>query len=105
MKSDTLMTVFHSSRRRLCCLAATDGIKIRKYLNLLAEAMGIAAPADEYAQWKNAGSEAAITEQIGPERIAKIGRKFFAAEVLQELCRLPEEQITGVSRITIFRRS
>jgi hypothetical protein len=48
-------------------------------------------PPDEYAQWKNAGSDAAIIEQIGPERMAKIGEGFFATQVLPELRTLPEK--------------
>jgi hypothetical protein len=81
MKSDT----------ELCGLAATDGIKVSNYVNLLTQAMGIAVPPDEYAQWKNAGSDAAIIEQIGPERMAKIGEGFFATQVLPELRTLPEK--------------
>jgi hypothetical protein len=89
--TDTLVTVFHSCQRLLCGLATTDGITVSNYVNLLTEAMGIAAPPDEYAQWKNAGSDAAIIEQIGPERMAKIGAKFFATQVMPELRRLPEK--------------
>jgi len=89
--SDTLVSVFHSCQRLLCGLAATDGIKLVNYVNLLAQAMGMAAAPDEYAQWKNAGSDAAIVARIGPERIAKVGAKFFAAQVLPELRRLPEK--------------
>jgi len=89
--SDTLVTVFHSCQRLLCGLATTDGIKVRNYVKLLVEAMGMAAPPDEYAQWKNAGSETAIMEQIGAGRIAKVGAKLFAAQVLPELRRLPEK--------------
>ena len=89
--TDTLVTVFHSCQRLLCGLATTDGIEVVNYVNLLTVAMGMAAATDEYAQWKNAGSDAAIAEQIGPERIAKVGAKFFAAQVLPELRRLPEK--------------
>jgi Fe-S oxidoreductase len=89
--SDTLVTVFHACQRNLCGLAATDGIKVVNYVNLLTEAMGIAPPVDEYAQWKNAGSEAEIVASIGPERIAKIGAEFFARQVLPELRKLPEK--------------
>jgi Fe-S oxidoreductase len=89
--SDTLVTVFHSCQRLLCGLATTDGIKVVNYVNLLTEAMGISPPPDEYAQWKNAGSEAAIIESVGPERIAKIGADFFAKQVMPELRKLPEK--------------
>ena len=61
------------------------------YVILLTAAMGMAPPVDEYAQWKNAGADAAITESIGPERIAKIGADFFAKQVLPEL-RKPTEK-------------
>ena len=89
--TDTLVTVFHSCQRLLCGLATTDGIEVVNYVNLLAQAMGIAVATDEYAQWKNAGSEAAIREQVGPERIAKVGAEFFSAQILPELRRLPEK--------------
>jgi Fe-S oxidoreductase len=86
-----LVTVFHSCQRLLCGLATTDGVEVVNYVNLLAQAMGIATVPDEYAQWKNAGSDAAIMQELGPERIAKVGAKFFVAQVLPELRRLPEK--------------
>jgi hypothetical protein len=89
--TDALVTVFHACQRLLCGLATTDGIKVMNYVNLLTQAMGIAEAPDEYAQWKNSGSDAAIMEQIGPERIAKAGTAFFSAHVLPELRRLPEK--------------
>lgn len=89
--SDTLVTVFHACQRNLCGLATTDGIKVVNYVNLLTEAMGIAPLPDEYAQWKNAGSEAALREKIGAERIASIGADFFARQVMPELLKLPEK--------------
>ncbi len=88
--ADALVTVFHSCQRLLCGLGATEGIAVVNYVNLLAQAMGIVTAPDEYAQWKNAGSEAAIMEQIGTERIAKVGAKFFATQVMPELRKLPE---------------
>ncbi len=90
--SDTLVTAFHACQRLLCGLATTDGIKVVNYVNLLVEAMGLTPPPDEYAEWKNAGSEAAIMEKIGAERIAKIGPEFFAKQMLPELRKLPEKQ-------------
>jgi len=89
--TDTLVTLFHSCQRLLCGLAATDGVKVENYANLLVEAMGMAVVPDEYAQWKNAGSEAAIMAQIGPERLAKVGARNFDKLVLPELRRLPEK--------------
>jgi Fe-S oxidoreductase len=89
--SDTLVTAFHACQRILCGLATTDGIKVVNYVNLLVEAMGLTPPADEYAQWKNAGSEAAIIEKIGPERMTKIGTDFFAKQIMPELRKLPEK--------------
>jgi hypothetical protein len=87
----TLVTVFHSCQRLLCGLAATDGIKAVNYVNLLIEGMGMTAVPDEYAQWKNAGSEAAIMQQIGAERIAKLGARNFNKLVMPELRRPPEK--------------
>ena len=89
--TSTLVTVFHSCQRLLCGLATTDGISVTNYVNLLAQAMGMAAVPDEYAQWKNAGSDDATMQQIGPERIAKVGAKFFATQIMPELRRLPEK--------------
>ena len=89
--SDTLVTVFHSCQRLLCGLATTDGVEVVNYVNLLTHAMGIAALPDEYTQWKNAGSDAEIMARVGPERIAKVGVKFFETQVLPELRRLPEK--------------
>lgn len=85
-----LVTVFHSCQRLLCGLATTDGVEVVNYINLLAQSLGMATAPDEYAQWKNAGSDAAIVEQIGAERIAKVGMKFFATQVMPELRKLPE---------------
>ena len=84
------LTLYRGKYRRHD-LATTDRIKVINYVSLLMESMGIATAPDEYAQWKNAGSEAAIRESIGPERIAKIGAEFFAKQVLPELRRLPEK--------------
>jgi hypothetical protein len=53
--------------------------------------MGMTPQPDEYAEWKNAGSEAAIRDKIGAERIAKIGAEFFAKQMLPELLKLPEK--------------
>jgi hypothetical protein len=89
--SDTLVTAFHACQRLLCGLATTDGIKVVNYVNLLVEAMGLTPPPDEYAEWKNAGSEAAIRDKIGAGRIAKIGAEFFAKQMLPELLKLPEK--------------
>jgi len=89
--TDTLVTVFHSCQRLLCGLDTTDGIKVVNYVNLLTESMGIETPADDYAQWKNAGSEAAIMQRIDPQRIEKIGAQFFASQILPELRKLPEK--------------
>jgi len=89
--ADALVTVFHSCQRLLCGLRTTDGIEVVNYVKLLCEAMGLALLPDEYTQWKNAGSDAAIMAQIGPERVAKVSAKTFAALVLPELRRLPEK--------------
>lgn len=89
--SDTLVTAFHACQRLLCGLATTDGVKVVNYVNLLVEAMGMTPPADEYAAWKNAGSEAAIRDKIGDARIKKIGADFFAKQMLPELLKRPEK--------------
>ena len=89
--SDTLVTAFHACQRLLCGLATTDGIQVVNYVNLLVEAMGKTPLPDEYADWKNTGSEAAIREKIGDERIGRIGADFFAKQMLPELRKLPEK--------------
>jgi Fe-S oxidoreductase len=86
--ADTLATVFHSCQRLLCGLQSTDGVRVVNYVALLAASMGIAVE-DEYAQWKNAESEADVIARIGPERIAKVGAGFLAAQIMPELRKLP----------------
>ena len=89
--ADALVTVFHSCQRLLCGLATTDDIEVVNYVNLLAQAIGIALVPDEYARWKNAGSKTAIMQQIGPERIAKVGARNFDKLVMPELRRPTEK--------------
>ena len=88
---DTLVTGFHACQRLLCGLQTTDGLKVVNYVNLLVESMGKTPLPDEYSEWKNAGSEAAIREKIGDERLARIGVDFFEKQMLPELRKLPEK--------------
>lgn len=88
--ADALVTIFHSCQRLLCGLQSTDGIRVVNYVNLLTGSMGLAFE-DEYAKWKNAGSEAETIALIGGERIGKVGADFFAAQILPELRRRPQK--------------
>lgn len=50
-KCDTLATIFHSCHRELVALDGRDGIQVRNWVHLVAEAMGIEA-ADAYRDWR-----------------------------------------------------
>ena len=72
--ADTVATVFHSCQRLLCALEGSEPFKVVNYVSLLTEAMGLQF-ADDYKDWKLAGSKEATIARVGPERIAaKIGR-------------------------------
>ena len=52
---DTVATIFHSCHREYAALAGRDGIEVRNWVHLVAEAMGIDA-ADAYLGWRTGGA-------------------------------------------------
>jgi hypothetical protein len=86
--ADTVATVFHSCQRLLCGLEGSEPFAVVNYVNLLTAAMGLPTQ-DDYKAWKLAGSEAAIIEKVGPQRIAAMGERLFRESILPELLRPP----------------
>ena len=65
-KCDTLATIFHSCHRELVALDGRDGITVRNWVHLVAEAMGIEA-ADAYRGWRQgAAPDIAAIEKADP---------------------------------------
>jgi Fe-S oxidoreductase len=52
---DTVCTIFHSCHRELTALDGKDGIGVRNWVHLIAEAMGLEA-SDAYLGWRNGGA-------------------------------------------------
>ena len=52
---DTICTIFHSCHRELAALDGKDGIGVRNWVQLVAEAMGIDA-SDAYIGWRKGGA-------------------------------------------------
>jgi len=52
---DTVCTIFHSCHRELAALEGRDGIAVRNWVHLLAEAMGLEA-SDAYLGWRTGGA-------------------------------------------------
>jgi Fe-S oxidoreductase len=50
-RSDTVCTIFHSCHRELSALDGKDGVRVRNWVQLVAEAMGIEA-GDAYLGWR-----------------------------------------------------
>ncbi len=82
-----VVTVFHSCQRLLCGLEATESFRVVNYITLLAQALGY-EHADEFKQWKNAGSAEAVERLAGAERIERIGRDTFE-QILPDILRKP----------------
>ena len=89
-KADTVATVFHSCQRLLCALEGSEPFKVVNYVNLLTESMGLSSK-DDYKAWKLAGSEEAVIEKVGEERIAAMGEKLFRESILPELLKQPSK--------------
>ena len=87
-EADTVVTVFHSCQRLLCGLESSEPFKVVNYVSLLTESMGLSF-ADDYKQWKLAGSKEATIAGVGPERIAAMGEKLFNESILPELMKQP----------------
>ncbi len=87
-QADTVATVFHSCQRLLCGLEASEPFKVVNYVSLLAEAMGLPL-ADEYKEWKLAGSADAVLDRIGADRVGHAGEAFVREQLMPELLRMP----------------
>ncbi len=71
-RCDTVATIFHSCHREMAALDGRDGIKVRNWVHLVAEAMGIAA-GDAYLGWKTGGTpDIAAIERVGEEHYKKL---------------------------------
>jgi len=65
---DIVCTIFHSCHRELAALDGEDEIRIRNWVHLIAEAMGIAA-SDAYRDWRTGGApDIAAIERAEEER-------------------------------------
>lgn len=71
-RCDTIATIFHSCHREVVALEGRDGIGVRNWVHLLAEAMGIVAP-DAYLGWRKGGApDVAAIEKAGEEHYKKL---------------------------------
>jgi Fe-S oxidoreductase len=52
---DTLATIFHSCHRELSALDGSAGVRVRNWVHLVAEAMGVEA-SDAYLGWRKGGA-------------------------------------------------
>ena len=69
---DTLATIFHSCHRELVAIDGRDGIRVRNWVHLVAEAMGIEA-ADAYLGWRQGGApDIAAIEQADAKNYARL---------------------------------
>ena len=75
--ADTVCTIFHSCHRELSALDGVDGIRVRNWVQLVAEAMGIEA-SDAYLDWRKGGAP-----DIGA--IERAGRSMYDTLVEPEL--------------------
>jgi len=67
-RADTVCTIFHPCHRELAALDGRDGIKVRNWVQLIAEAMGIEA-SDAYVGWRTgAAPDIAAIERADPSR-------------------------------------
>ncbi|MEZ5856164.1 MAG: (Fe-S)-binding protein [Hyphomicrobiaceae bacterium] len=74
---DTVATIFHSCHREMAALEGRDGVNVRNWVHLVAEAMGLAAE-DAYLGWRNGDAPA-------PEAIAKADPRLYATLIEPEL--------------------
>lgn len=70
--ADTLCTIFHPCHREFAVLDGTDGIGVRNWVQLVAEAMGIEA-SDAYIGWRKGGApDIAAIERADPSKYASL---------------------------------
>jgi len=71
-RADTLCTIFHPCHRELLALDGRDGIHVRNWVQLVAEAMGLEA-SDAYRDWRNGGApDIAAIEKADQSRYAAL---------------------------------
>lgn len=69
---DTLATIFHSCHREVAALDGRDGIAVRNWVHLVAEAMGLDA-GDAYRGWRQGEApDAAAIARADPRLYAKL---------------------------------
>lgn len=69
---DTVTTIFHSCHRELAALEGRDGIEVRNWVHLVAEAMGLEA-GDAYRSWRTGGApDAAAIQRADPGLYQKL---------------------------------
>ena len=69
---DTIGTIFHSCHREMVALDGRDGVGVRNWVHLVAEAMGIAA-VDTYKGWRTGGApDIAAIERVGAEHYTRL---------------------------------
>ena len=69
---DTVATVFHSCHRELIALDGRDGLSVRNWVHLVAEAMGLDA-GDAYRGWRTGGApDAAAVARADPALYEKL---------------------------------
>jgi len=67
-RADTVCTIFHPCHREIAALDGRDNIRVRNWVQLVAEAMGLEA-SDAYAGWRNGGApDIAAIERAEPSR-------------------------------------
>jgi Fe-S oxidoreductase len=65
-EADTICTIFHSCHREFVALDGRNGVQVRNWVQLLAEAMGIET-ADAYRDWRKGGApDVAAIERADP---------------------------------------
>lgn len=71
-RCDTVATIFHSCHREIVALDGRDGIGVRNWVHLMAEAMGLAA-GDNYLGWrKGEVPDVAAIEKAGEDNYKKL---------------------------------
>lgn len=71
-RCETVCTIFHSCHRELAALDGKDNIRIRNWVHLIAEAMGIEA-GDAYRDWRTGGApDAAAIERAEAKRYRQL---------------------------------
>ncbi|MFV0295882.1 MAG: heterodisulfide reductase-related iron-sulfur binding cluster [Hyphomicrobiaceae bacterium] len=79
---DTIATIFHSCHREMVARDGQNGLEVRNWVHLVAEAMGLAAE-DAYRTWRKGG-------EPGADAIARADPRLYAKLVDPELKKLAQ---------------